>query len=105
MGDSIVKQIAYRHMVLFDIAIISASLGLFGELSSYVISYWTNVAAAKAFRLRLPSQLKERMAGVSSRHDLATAWQVLLWAEEATGASMPADIRQKLQEEIGHAGT
>jgi len=78
---------------------------VFGEFSAYVISYWANVAAAKAFQLRLPSQFKERMASLSSRRDLATACQVLLWAEEATGASMPTDMRQKLEEETGHAGT
>jgi len=101
------EDVVYPHGLLMAQVLMRRTITkfVFDELSTYVISYWANVAAAKAFQLRLPSQFKERMASLSSRRDLATACQVILWAEEATGASMPADIRQKLQEEVGHAGT
>ena len=71
---------------------------IFGDFSAYVMSYWARVAATRAPELRLASQFAERVEAVSSRRDLAAACQVLLWAEEASGATIPEEMRQKIQD-------
>lgn len=66
------------------------------DFCAYISSYWKRVAAEKSFQLRLPGPFRDRMLGVAARPDTTTTCRVLLWAEEAAGAQLPADLRARL---------
>jgi hypothetical protein len=67
---------------------------------SHIAEYWHDVARAKGFQLHSPEEFRKRMETIRGKRDLASACQILLWAEQATLKVIPQEMRTMLVAQI-----
>lgn len=66
------------------------------DLGHYLLRFWQVTAETKGFQLRSPSIFRDRMKALRTPVELPSVCQIMLWAEEASGVTLPSEIRSAI---------